>query len=328
MSFHPPMAYGATFHKSSRMLADAGEPFEYTPERRARFDEIVTRYPPERRRSAVLPALYLVQDQQGYVTANAMRYVAGIRGITPADVEDVVSYYTMFHTKPIGTFVLSVCRTLSCALNGAERVTEELCRALGIKPGETDATVKCNDPILERVTNVIIGDGEVALEGAERAAAALGYHPDRWIEMRGEANDVGVAIAKSLCEVRRERVCAIASGEPVVTVRGGGRGGRAQQCALAAASELSETGPARRITALFAGTDGIDGNSPAAGAVVDGSTVTRASNLARQRGEAGDVLKQALTSFNAYPLFDALGDAVLTGPTGNNLRDLRILLAY
>ena len=79
---------------------------------------------------------------------------------------------------------------------------------------------------------------------------------------------------------------------------------------------------------LSAGTDGIDGNSPAAGAVVDGSTVTRASNLARQRGEAGDVLKQALTSFNAYPLFDALGDAVLTGPTGNNLRDLRILLAY
>ena len=140
MSFHPPMAYGATFHKSSRTLADAGEPFEYTPERRARFDEIVTRYPPERRRSAVLPALYLVQDQQGYVTANAMRYVAGILGITPADVEDVVSYYTMFHTKPIGTFVLSVCRTLSCALNGAERVTEELCRALGIKPGETDAT--------------------------------------------------------------------------------------------------------------------------------------------------------------------------------------------
>ena len=88
----------------------------------------------------MLPALYLVQYQQGYITANAMQYVADLLGITPADVEDVVSYYTMFYTKPVGRFVLSVCRTLSCALNGAERVTEELCGTLGIRPGETDPT--------------------------------------------------------------------------------------------------------------------------------------------------------------------------------------------
>ena len=138
MTFHPKMAYGATFHKSSRTLTEPGVPFAYTPENRARFDTIVKRYPPERRRSAVLPALYLVQHQQGYITANAMRYVAGLVGITPADVEDVVSYYSMFYTKPVGTFVLSVCRTLSCALNGAGRVTEEICGKLGIAPGETD----------------------------------------------------------------------------------------------------------------------------------------------------------------------------------------------
>jgi NADH-quinone oxidoreductase subunit E len=138
VSFHPPMAYGATFHKSTRTLTEPGEPFTYTAEHRARFDEIVLRYPPDQRRSAVLPALYLVQDQQGYITANAMRYVAGLLEITPADVEDVVSYYTMFFTKPVGRFVLSVCRTLSCALNGAERVTQEIRAALGIKPGETD----------------------------------------------------------------------------------------------------------------------------------------------------------------------------------------------
>jgi NADH-quinone oxidoreductase subunit E len=132
------MAYGATFHKSSRTLMEPGEPFAYTPERLARFEEIVRRYPPEQRRSAVLPALYLVQDQQGYITAHSMRYVAELLGITPADVEDVVSYYTMFFTKPVGKFVLSVCRTLSCALNGAERVTEEIRGALGIKAGETD----------------------------------------------------------------------------------------------------------------------------------------------------------------------------------------------
>ena len=140
MSFHPKMAYGATFHKSQRTLTEPGEPFTYTPENRARFDAIVTRYPADRRRSAVLPALYLVQHQQGHITANAMRYVADLLAITAADVEDVVSYYSMFYTKPVGTFVLSVCRTLSCALNGAERVTEEICGKLGIAPGETDAT--------------------------------------------------------------------------------------------------------------------------------------------------------------------------------------------
>jgi NADH-quinone oxidoreductase subunit E len=88
----------------------------------------------------VLPALYLVQYQQGYITGNAMRYVAGLLAITPADVEDVVSYYSMFHTKPVGRFVMSVCRTLSCALNGAEQVTSAACQKLGIRPGDTDAT--------------------------------------------------------------------------------------------------------------------------------------------------------------------------------------------
>jgi len=74
-------------------------------------------------------------------------------------------------------------------------------------------------------------------------------------------------------------------------------------------------------TVLSAGTDGVDGNSPAAGAVVDGSTVERA----RKQGlDAG----AALEKFDAYPFFRALGDAIETGPTGNNLRDLRVLLAY
>ena len=134
------MAYGATFHKSSRQLEDEGPAFAYTPENRARFDEIVQRYPPENRRSAVLPALYLAQYQQGYITANAIRHVAELLGITRADVEDVTSFYTMFYTRPVGKFVLQVCRTLSCALNGAERVTEELRAKTGLKPGETDAS--------------------------------------------------------------------------------------------------------------------------------------------------------------------------------------------
>ena len=139
MSFHPKMSYDAAFHRSARELEDEGPPFAYTPENRARFDEIVQRYPPDRRRSAVLPALYLAQKQQGYITANAIRHVAEVLGITRADVEDVVSFYTMFYRRPVGRFVLQVCRTLSCALNGAERVTEALTEKLGIAPGQTDA---------------------------------------------------------------------------------------------------------------------------------------------------------------------------------------------
>ena len=138
MSFHPRVEY-ATFHRSERKLADAGEPFKYTPEHQARFDELVTHYPPEQRKSAILYALFLVQKQQGYISGASMRFVAEQIRCTPAEVEDVVSYYTMFYTKPVGKYVLNVCRTLSCALLGAERVTEELSAKLGIGPGQTTA---------------------------------------------------------------------------------------------------------------------------------------------------------------------------------------------
>ena len=141
MSFHPSMEYApARFHKSERRLAEPGGNFTYTPENQAKFDANVTRYPADQRKSANLYALYLAQHQHGYLTAAAMRHVAQQIGCTAAEVEEVVSYYTMFVTKPVGTYVLNVCRTLSCALRGAERVTEELSAALGIMPGETDPT--------------------------------------------------------------------------------------------------------------------------------------------------------------------------------------------
>jgi NADH-quinone oxidoreductase subunit E len=129
----------AKFHKSSRKLAEPGEAFAYTPENQKKFDALVTRYPADQRKSAILYALYLAQEQNGgYLTAAAMDHVAEQIRCTPAEVEDVVSYYTMFYTRPVGKFVLNVCRTLSCALLGAERVTEALGEKLGIKPGETD----------------------------------------------------------------------------------------------------------------------------------------------------------------------------------------------
>lgn len=166
MSFHAKMDYApAKFHKSERKLAEPGAPFTYTPENQARFDEVVRRYPAERRKSAILFALFLVQEQQGYVSRAGMRHVADQIGCTPAEVEDVVTYYTMFYTKPVGTYVLNVCRTLSCALRGAERVTEALSATLGIHPGETDATgtftlveVECLGAC-DRAPVVMVNDG-------------------------------------------------------------------------------------------------------------------------------------------------------------------------
>ena len=141
MSFHPLMVYDPDkFQKSEREVVEEGPPFTLTPERRARLDDIISKYPPDRKRSAVLAALYLVQEQQGYLTGNAMRHVAPFLDLTPAEVEDVATYYVMFFREPVGKYVLQVCRTLSCALNGAERVTEALSEKLGIDVGETDAS--------------------------------------------------------------------------------------------------------------------------------------------------------------------------------------------
>ena len=90
--------------------------------------------------ACVAGVMYLVQEQQGYISGHAMQHVAEAIGCTTAEVEDVVSYYVMFFTRQPGKYVLQVCRTLSCALNGAERVTEALAGALGIAPGQTDAS--------------------------------------------------------------------------------------------------------------------------------------------------------------------------------------------
>src|SRR5438445_347922 len=114
-----------------------------------------------------------------------------------------------------------------------------------------------------------------------------------------------------------ERGCLGWGGEVTVKVTNGGSGGRNEQFALACAERIA----GENVTVLRAATDGIDCNSTAAGAVADGTTLQRA----KARGVDA---ANHLASFNTYPVFEALGDAIITGPTGNNLRDLRVLLAY
>jgi glycerate 2-kinase len=117
-----------------------------------------------------------------------------------------------------------------------------------------------------------------------------------------------------------KRLCLISVGEVTVTMdRTPGAGGRNQQFALDCALELKKY-PDERLVVFSAGSDGIDGNTPCAGAIADPTTVERAHTF-------GFDPEQSLTAFNACPLFSALGDAVVSGPTGQNLRDLRLLIA-
>ena len=183
--------------------------------------------------------------------------------------------------------------------------------------GEAAETVKPGDPLLERVDNIVIGDNRTALEAAASAAAAAGYAVDRWRDLYGEADDVARALSAHLSAIDGDRVCVVAGGEPVVTVRGQGRGGRAQQAALAMALELERLGRGHRIVALFAGTDGIDGATDAAGAFVSPLTAERAR-------AAGFDPSAALARNDANPLFSALGDLLITGPTGTNVSDIFI----
>jgi NADH-quinone oxidoreductase subunit E len=110
---------------------------EFSPAALKEFDTIVARYP--KKEAAMLPVLYLAQREFGCLSAEAIEYVARLMGQAPARVQGVVSFYTMFSTKPIGRHHIQVCRTLSCALGGAERITGFIEKQLGIEVGQTTA---------------------------------------------------------------------------------------------------------------------------------------------------------------------------------------------
>ena len=182
-----------------------------------------------------------------------------------------------------------------------------------------EETPKSDDPAFVHARWWTVLSNKVALDEAAAAASRAGFI----VEVDNSCDDWEYEKAADYLlgrvrELRNKfpRVCLLSGGEVTVTVRNGGIGGRNQQFALVCAEKIA----GEEITVLSAGTDGIDGNSPAAGAVVDGSTLSRVG--------PASAIRNALAHFDAYPLFDALGDAILTGPSGNNLRDLRILLAY
>jgi len=183
-----------------------------------------------------------------------------------------------------------------------------------------EETPKSDDPVFQKSRWWTILSNQSAIEAASSAAERAGFivHVDNSCDDWDYAKAADFLLNR-VRELRKQcsPVCLISGGEVTVKVVNGGMGGRNQQFALACAEKIAGA----NITVISAGTDGVDGNSPAAGAIADGTTLERAR-------QAGFDPRSALEKFDAYPLFRALGDAIEVGPTGNNLRDLRILLAY
>jgi glycerate 2-kinase len=182
--------------------------------------------------------------------------------------------------------------------------------------GEVLETPKPRDPIFGRVGHVIIGNNQLVVNAAMERARSLGYHSEVLTrELQGEARHMAQVLIERT-RALEPPACLIAAGETTVTVRGQGRGGRCQEFALAAALSIEGDDG---LTVLAAGTDGTDGPTDAAGAVVDGSTVTRGRR-------AGLDMRAALDDNDAYRVLRATGDLIVTGPTNTNLLDLYLVV--
>jgi glycerate 2-kinase len=188
--------------------------------------------------------------------------------------------------------------------------------SLGLEP----ETVKAGDADAARGHNLIIGSNRTALDGAAREAERRGWVVQ--IEEQVLVGDTADAARRFAARLRlewlaRERVprCILAGGETTVRVRGRGRGGRNQEFALAAAWEIADS----PIVVLSAGTDGVDGPTPAAGAFADGQTLRRARDLGLDPAAA-------LADNDSYTFFSRLGDLYQCGPTGTNVMDIKIAL--
>jgi len=190
--------------------------------------------------------------------------------------------------------------------------------------GLVPETLKSDDPHLQRVHNVIIGNNHLATHQIAKTAKQLGLRPIlQPAPLQSEAQDAGNLIATFAKRLHKTKktihrpTCIIWGGEPVVKVTGKGKGGRAQECMLSAAIGISGL---PNIMLAGVGTDGSDGPTDVAGAVVNGETVMRAK---KKNLQAHKFLK----THNSYAFFKHAGGHIKTGPTGTNVNDIYLLLA-
>jgi len=207
-------------------------------------------------------------------------------------------------------------------LKGVAAAIDEHVKA-GLK-GQIPETPKDNERIFDCVFNFIVGSNMLALEAASTKAKDLGYETLILSSMvEGETREVArvhSAIAKEIVKTSRPTpppACIISGGETTVTIRGKGLGGRNQEFCLAACLDLVELPP--RVVILSGGTDGNDGPTDAAGALVDPLTVTRGK-------DAGMEAAEFLDRNDAYHFFEKTKDLLMTGPTNTNVMDVRLVL--
>ena len=206
-----------------------------------------------------------------------------------------------------------------------DETAESIRRLLGEgMEGRAPETPKPGDPIFAGIENLIIGNNRMATEAARLKAEHLGFQTTVTSSaVEGEAKTVAREIAGRAKDIYAAlksggggRVCLVSGGETTVTVTGKGKGGRNMELALAFALEIEGTGG---ITLLSAGTDGTDGPTDAAGALVDGTTAA----IARTRGFAPEAY---LKRNDSYEFFSKMDGLFITGPTGTNVMDLQIVL--
>ena len=192
----------------------------------------------------------------------------------------------------------------------------------GLK-GNREETLKEGDAAFGRVQNVIVGNNLLAMKAARRKARELGYRTLTLSSLiEGETREVAkvhAAIAKEVvlsANPLPPPACILSGGETTVTLRGQGKGGRNQEFSLAAALEIDGW---QDLVIFSAGTDGTDGPTDAAGAFADGETIRRGK-------EKGMEAQTFLNENDSYSFFERLGDLLITGPTGTNVMDLRVML--
>jgi hydroxypyruvate reductase/glycerate 2-kinase len=182
-------------------------------------------------------------------------------------------------------------------------------------------TPKEGNTIFEKVENIIIGSNEIALAAARKRAEEIGLRAEILSAgLTGEARDTGRWLARrakdAKAECSRDSICLISGGETTVTVTGNGKGGRNMEVALTFAMEIDGI---EGITFLSAGTDGTDGPTDAAGAIVDGYTIRKAK-------AAGLDPDEFLNNNDSYSFFKKIGELCVTGPTGTNVMDIQVVM--
>lgn len=214
------------------------------------------------------------------------------------DALRILKKYSLIDTTPLS--VVNILR------KGAEGIFPE--------------TPKKGNKIFERVVNIIIGSSKIALTAAKQKAKEMGFHAEILSsELTGEAREVGKWLARKAIETKKSGfpqrpLCLISGGETTVTVKGKGLGGRNMELALAFAIEIEGIDG---ITFLSAGTDGTDGPTDAAGAIVDGDTITKAKAI-------GLKPEEFLENNDSYNFFKKIDGLFVTGPTGTNVMDIQI----